>query len=222
MATVEKNGTRATSRIGAVSTGSSEPLVLQRLRRDTIHIPIEGMTPVIPHKWSEKALRMMLDKQQGRPVNKKEPKDPETEAHASMYWLEDGVTPGMPAVAFKAAIADAADAFENVTIKAMKKYVFVVGEGPEQLVPLEGEMQMREDTPRLAGPGRTADLRYRFQVYPWRATLIITYAANILTAESLLALVDAAGFGGVGDWRPSSPQSKSGTFGQWQVTGEIL
>lgn len=203
----------------AVTDFEAPPLTLTRLRRNTAIIPIEGRTPLIPHRWSEKARRMMLDKQQGKAVEKKAPKNPEQEAHDATYWLADG-RPGMPATAFKAAIADAARYFDGLTIVTVKQSVFVVGEGTDQLVAIDGDISMREDMPRNATG--VADLRYRNQIHPWTADLEIEYLASALTAEAVIALVDAAGNGGVGDWRPSAPKSKSGTYGRWQVTGEII
>jgi hypothetical protein len=201
------------------AASAAEPLVLRRLQRNVAVIPIIGQTPLIPHKWSEKAKRLMLDKQQGKPVEKKEPKSPADEAFNATYWLQDG-RPGMPATAFKAAIADAARHFDGIAIVTVKQSIFVEGEGPDQLVGIDGEIAMREDTPRNATG--VADLRYRNQVWPWKADLRIEYVASALRPEALLALVDAAGLGGVGDWRPSSPKSKSGTFGRWNVTGEVV
>lgn len=195
-------------------------ITLTRLKVNTAIVPIQGKTPLIPHKWSEKAKRLMLDKQQGKAVAKKAPKSPEQEAHAATYWMPDGKTPGMPATAFKSAIADAARHFDGVAIVTVKQSIFVTGEGVDQLVPIIGDITMREDMPRNATG--VADLRYRNQIYPWSAELEIEYLASALTVDAILALVDAAGNGGVGDWRPSAPKSKSGTFGRWQVTGEIL
>ena len=204
--------------MAAVTEAPAAALVLHRLQRNKALIPIIGQTPVIPHKWSEKAKRMMLDKQQGKAVVKKAPKDPEQDAKDATYWLEDG-RPGIPATAFKSAIADAAGHFDGITKVLMKQSVFVVGEGTDQLVALNGEISMLEDMPRNATG--VADLRYRNQIWPWSAELEIEYIASALTPEALIALVDAAGLGCVGDWRPSSPKSKSGTFGRWTVTGEI-
>lgn len=198
---------------------SGEAIVLRRLERHTMNVPIIGQTPLIPHKWSEKARRMMLDKQQGKAVSKKAPKDPEAEAHAATYWMEDGKTPGMPATAFKAAIADAARHFEGITQVLLKQSVFVIGEGADQLVPIHAERSLFESMPRNANG--VADLRYRYQLWPWEATLPIEFVSSAVTPEALIALVDAAGLGGVGDWRPSSPKSKSGTYGRWTVTGEV-
>ena len=40
-----------------------------------------------------------------------------------------------------------------------------------------------------------------------------------IDADSVVALVDAGGRLGVGDWRPSSPKSATGIYGQYKVEG---
>lgn len=193
---------------------TDQAITLTRLQRNRAHIMIEGQSPLIPHKWSEKAKVMMLAKQQGKPVANKAPKNPGQDAFDATYWIAEGV-PGMPSTAFKSAISDAARHFDGVAIVTVKQSIFVVGEGPDQLVTIEGDISMREDMPRNATG--VADIRYRNQIWPWKAELEIEYVASALTPDALVALVDAAGLGGVGDWRPSAPKSKSGTFGRWEV-----
>lgn len=187
---------------------------LKRITKEVAVIPIVGVTPVIPHRWTEKARRMMLDKQQGKATERKSPKNPEQEAREATYWCEDG-RPGIPATAFKAAIADAARYFDKITIELLKRVIYVYGEGPEVLVPIDGQISMREDMPRISMT--TADLRYRNQIFPWRAELHVEYMSAMLNHEALVTIVDAAGSNGVGDWRPSSPKSKTGTFGIFRV-----
>jgi hypothetical protein len=96
-----------------------------------------------------------------------------------------------------------------------KQLLFVEGEGPEQLVRISGKKDLHEDMPRNANGN--ADLRYRYYVQDWAAVLRIRYTPSRITRESVIALVDAAGRGGVGDWRPSAPKSYTGTFGTWRV-----
>jgi hypothetical protein len=190
-------------------------LRLRRLQEAVITLRIEGTTPVIPHKWSEKALQLMRSKQFGEAVRPaREPKNPQEEAHAATYWLPDG-RPGMPAVAFKAAMVGACRNFEGISMTAAKTMFFVEGEGLEQLVPIEGEPVMREDTPRNAGG--TVDLRYRNSIFPWAASIRVRFLAARIDAQSILALLDAAGRQGVGDWRPGAPKSHTGIYGQWRV-----
>lgn len=202
----QKNGTVDE----AVASIALEPIGLQ-----TFIIPIRGVTPLIMHKWSEKALQMMRDKQSGKKSRKKlEPKDPAAEAEAATYRLPDG-RPGMPATAFKAAVVGAARLFDGITLVQTKQLIFVEGEGPDQLVPIEGEYTIREDTPRI-GMG-TTDLRYRPCFPEWSANLRLSFVPSKIDPESVYHLVDAAGLGGVGEWRPSAPKSNTGTFGRFQV-----
>lgn len=195
---------------------------LTRIARKIIQVDIVGVTPLIPHNWSEKAKRLMRTAQgiatQDTPEPgvkaKREAKNPQEEAEASLYRLPDG-RPGMPAPAFKAAMVGAARDFADLTLVILKQSVFVHGDGVDQLVPIECEMTMREDTPRNANGN--ADLRYRYALWPWSALLTVEFKATMLDESSIVALVDAAGDGGVGDWRPSAPKSHTGTYGRFHV-----
>jgi hypothetical protein len=199
----------------ATKEDTLDPIRLIRLDERTVHIPIVGVTPVIPHKWSEKSLRMMRESQSGNKARAKHaPKVAEEEAEAATYRLADG-RPGMPATAFKAAIVGACRLFKGITLVQAKQSFFVVGEGPDQLVPIEGDATLREDTPRNATG--VADLRYRYAYWPWSATLPVAFLPSVVDLDSVIALVAAAGTGGVGDWRPSAPKSLTGTFGRFTV-----
>lgn len=85
-------------------------------RMATLHVV--GDSPLIVHAWSEKAKRMMLEKQMKKATKGKEVRDPFAEFLDSLYWLSErpaDVTPenfsevaktakfGFPALAFKAA-----------------------------------------------------------------------------------------------------------------------
>ncbi|OBE98520.1 hypothetical protein A5731_22765 [Mycolicibacterium conceptionense] len=187
------------------------------MERETIEVPIVGVSPLIPHAWSEKAKGMMRAKQTSPTTARAKlaPKDANAEAEASLYRLDDG-RPGMPATAFKAATVAASRFYgKDVTLVSLKAALFVNGDGDDQLVPILGEMTRREDTPRNSGG--SADLRYRYAFWPWSAILTITFLPAIIDAESVVNLVDAGGNGGVGDWRPTAPKSLTGTFGRYQV-----
>lgn len=191
---------------------------LRRLERVVFEVPINGTSPLIVNRWSEKAKQMMLEAQQTKARAKKDPKDPVANFEASRYRLEDG-RDGFPATGFKAAIVHAARMFDGVTQVLIKQTVLTIGEGAEQLVPLVyGAISMREDTPRNANG--VADLRYRAQYWPWSATLRVRTIKGQFDQESILSLVDAAGIGGVGEWRPTSPKSATGTFGTFEVVSE--
>jgi hypothetical protein len=193
---------------------SESAIELKPLQIETIIVPIIGITPVIPHKWSEKAKRLMLDAQQGNKTKQRDPKVPETDAEAATYRLPDG-RPGLPAVSFKGAIVAGCRFFTGITLTQMKMCIFVEGEGADQLIPIEGEALLREDTVRNASG--VADLRYRYQFWPWSVMLPVRYHSSIISRKSLFALIDAGGNAGVGDWRPSSPRSTTGTYGRFQI-----
>lgn len=188
-------------------------------RRGLLTIPILGVSPVIPHKWSEKAVRQMRIKQSEEAATKPkhDPKDPEAEAEASLYRLGDG-RPGLPAAAFKGAIVGAARLFAGITMIQLKVAVTVLGEGQDQLVPIEGDMTLREDLPRNANGN--PDLRYRYAFMPWSTTLRVEFNEQLISPRAVYTLLDAAGDGGVGDWRPSAPKSNTGMYGRFQVAAQ--
>ena len=210
---VTANGSKAEH-----DTAPDAAITLRRIERETISIRVEGTAPLIVHRFDEKAKQMMLEAQQTKTRAKKEPKDPVAAYEASKYKLADG-RDGFPAVGFKAAIVGAARMYDGISMVQVKQLIRVIGEGPDQLVPLvlESEPIMREDTVRV-GMG-TADLRYRAQYFPWSVDLLIQYVPSQISVDSIVSLVDAGGVGGVGEWRPSSPKGATGSYGTWEVPG---
>jgi hypothetical protein len=209
----------------AAKSKETSAVQLERIKDSEITIPIVGLTPVIPHQWAEKAKRMMRQNQAAGDVRrtkpKREPKIMEEEAEAAMYRLPDG-RPGMPATAFKGAMVAACRFFNGIPMTEGRLMIFIRGEGPDQLVPLSGTEKVREDMPRNATG--VVDLRYRTAllagvegIEPWRADVTIVYPPALITASAILALLDAAGRVGIGDWRPGSPKSNTGTFGTFRV-----
>jgi hypothetical protein len=180
-------------------------------------VPIVGLSPLVAHKFSEKAKKQMLDAMQGKRTPKVS-KDPAAEYEAAAYRFPDGDF-GFPSVAFKAATVSAARFFgRDVSMTALRQVLFVDGEPDVEgtsLVRIDGEPTMREDVVRV-GRGGT-DLRYRPQFTSWKANLLVTYVRSMLTASSVLSLIDAGGrCVGVGEWRPE----RNGTFGTYHIDTE--
>lgn len=187
---------------------------IDRIAAETIVVPIIGTTPLIVHRFSEKAKRQMLDNMQGR-KSPKEPKDPQAEYEGAFYRLKDGAY-GFPVTAFKLATVGGARFYPgNVTMTALKQFMFFRGEvGADGLglTRIEGEPHRREDVVRV-GRGGT-DLRYRPEFPEWSTTIEVTYVTSGLTRGSVLSLIDAGGMGvGVGEWRPE----KDGDFGTYRI-----
>lgn len=189
-------------------------ITIQSLKLETVTVPIKGIMPLIVHNWSEKAKRQMLEKQmagKNAPKAKKEPKDPHADYMSSLYPLPSGNGYGFPASGFKASIVASCRMFEGLPMVLAKVAIRVNG----YLVKIEGKHRMREDTVRLESG--VADLRYRAEFPEWSANLSITFNANILKVEDIVSMVNAAGMGGIGEWRPSAPKSLSGTYGTFEV-----
>jgi hypothetical protein len=190
---------------------------IKRLDMQTVLVPIEGTTELIVHNWSEKAQREMLDKQMGKARTKREPKNPEQEYESSKYRLPDG-REGFTAVGFKAAIVGACRNFEGLPMTLAKIAIFVHGEMSDNGVPLveiEGASRMRRDMVRLETG--VADIRFRAGYPVWRTVLKVTYNASVISLEQLYNLIEASGWGGIGEWRPSAPKSKTGDFGRYHI-----
>lgn len=189
---------------------AKKEVAIEGLRIKRMLVEIEGVSPLIMHNWSDKAKRMMWDKQQKAAPRGKEARDPQSEVEAAVYRDEFG-HPAMPSTAFKSAIAEACTQFgRTITKKLVLQSVHVDG----QYVRIFGDYEPREDMVRV-GMG-VADIRFRPQFNQWRAVVPITFNEVAISKEQIIKLLEAAGFGvGIGDWRPEN----GGQFGRFRVLG---
>lgn len=199
----------------AVKTPSS-PKILEIRRPDlqTVEIPLEGLSPLIVNRWSEKAMRQIEENQQGKvkmPRGKKEPRNPEAEFLASSYRLGDGDY-GFPAGAFRKAAISAVRNVDGMTM-AFAKGLFVCPDEYVQLITGEPEMDVR---PVRLQSG-VADLRYRAKFWPWSCVLKIRFFAGATSAEQIANLMIIAGeCVGVGELRPE----RGGSYGRFTIKAE--
>jgi len=191
-----------------MAASNTTTVVLPPLQIETVNVTLIGDTPLIVHRWSEKAKKQMLDKQMKKATAGKEAKDPERDFRESLYVLEDG-SYGFPIIGFKAAAVTACTSIGSMTKVAARQAFHVDGE----FAVIEGdEPTMREDMVRV-GMG-TADIRYRGEFRNWFTTIAVKYNANVMSAEQILNLMQTAGFAvGVGEWRPE----KDGQYGRFHV-----
>lgn len=193
---------------------------IPEIRVETFQLKLIGDSPLIEHAWSEKAKKMMLDKQMKKATSGKEAKDPFQDFCDSMYWLTDKPEHptmddvlkakfGLPVTAFKAAAIDAGFQQGILAKKTTARGAFhIVGEFAE----IEGTPEMREDMVRV-GMG-TADIRYRGEFKKWSTVLTIRYNPMAMSMAQIINLFNIGGFAnGVGEWRPS----KDGAFGTFHV-----
>jgi len=195
-------------------------LQIDRIDAEVMRIPIVGTSPLIVHRFSEKAKRQMLDNMQGRKTPK-EIRDPEADYLAAFHRIKGAPAAyGFPVVGFKAATVGACRFYDkSVSMAALRQLIFFrgeIGDDGQQLARINGVPHMREDVVRLNKMGST-DLRYRPQFDEWSTTLHVVFVASSINSKSVLSLIDAGGMGvGVGEWRPE----KNGDFGTYRIDPE--
>ncbi len=181
----------------------------------TIRVTIEGITPMIQHKFSEKAKREMLEKQQKKAAKKKQIRNPEKEFEAAKYLNSKGKI-SFPALALKQALVAAARNVDGLPMTLLRGAVFFKGDEDDGLIVVKHKKCiMREDIVKLNG--RTADLRYRPELKKWSMDLVIEYYADVLSADQVLSLLQIAGRTcGLGEWRPE----RNGDYGMFTIKQE--
>lgn len=166
----------------------------------TLEVLIKGETPLIYHKWTEKAKKMILAKQQKKASKGREIRNPKKEYEDSFYYNEGGDI-AFPAGSIKKAIVGAARSLDDVPMTAIRGAIFVKGDDDGLIKVDYKKKEMREDMVRI-GRG-TADLRYRGQLKDWKMRFNIEYNGNVFSAEQVMNLLETAGFSqGLGEWRP--------------------
>lgn len=191
-----------------------------------LQLRLEGFSPLMMHRFSEKARKEMEDKQQGRASKKKAPRDPVRDFLDGLYVIGDRpkstkelekIQVGFPAVCFKASAVRAAKS-NGVAMTDARGMFFVEAEHADEqyeLVSLECSTPEMDTRPvRLSN---VTSLAYRPLIREWAVDLRITYNARKVTAEQLIGWFKDAGISvGVGEMRPTGKNS-SGTFGRWNV-----
>lgn len=186
---------------------------------ETRTITIAGESPLLVHAWSEKAQRMIEEKQQkiigvneqGSRRAKREQRDPDAEVEAAYYRTKDGRL-GFPARAIKCACIEAAP-LAGLTKKIVMAGFHIMG---PDILPLTFEKKpyKRADMVRLGGISRTADIRYRPEFPDWKMSLPVKINTALFTWNEVYDLLNWAGSAiGVGEWRTA----KSGVHGQFGV-----
>jgi hypothetical protein len=189
----------------------NQEVVIPEIKIDEVEIEIVGTMPLIVHRFGEKAIKMIADKQ-GKKSKERAERNPQQEMQECLYKFSDGIRTGFPAVGFKAAMIRGGSILGWV-MKELQQVIFVVPDEGD-LIEILGEYTLRTDMVRV-GMG-SADIRYRPEYKNWRAKLLIKYNSSKISAEQIAQLIQAAGFGcGVGEWRPE--KSKTGNYGTWML-----
>ena len=201
---------------------------IPQLKMDTAVIHVVGDTPLIVHKWSEKAKKEIRDKQMKKATTKKEAKDPVADFIDTLYWLDgepeektmegfekaiaNGARFGFPATGFKqCAIMGAYRLGADIKTTVAKAAIII----PCEYIEIKGKaITQREDMVKIGGASKVADIRYRAQIEDWEADIPVKFCSSVMSLEQVVNLFNMGGFAcGVGEWR----NEKNGIFGAFHV-----
>ena len=227
MQTKRKNLDRANGKATAVPVVVvEETIVIPAPKLETIEVTLKGITPLVCRNWDEKAMNEMLQKHEGKVRAKaRENKDPKREFNAARYIALEGWD-GVPATAFKAALVSAVRCANipkaDLSLKLAKMSFFVATEGQDKVfgADLVRILDAKPEVYRKMCRTSTGApyICFRPMYRQWRVKLRISYNAGIMDRQQVVNLIQLAGFFvGVGEHRPSSPQSETGNFGRWEL-----
>jgi len=189
-------------------TGSVEIL---EFNINEVVVPIVGISPLIIHAWSKKAMREIADKQAGKAKNRKhEIRVPDEDYEQAKHKSPEGWE-GFPAAGFKAAMIRGAKMI-GLVMKDTQTSFFIKADCEEtQLVRINGKPRMRTDMVRV-GMG-SADIRYRPEYPEWSADLKVEFNSGVVSLDQIHQLIKAAGYGcGIGEMRPEKTKFNFGRF----------
>lgn len=189
---------------------------------------IKGTALLVQNKFSKKQKdKMMADmatkkaEKKGKAVRRPRNYD---EDFAQCQHIAVAGWNGLPCPAFRAAMIDACRATGAVMTRA-KMSVFVIPDGFDAddgtpLVKLlAGAPERMESLVRNDNGG--ADIRVRAMWREWQADVTVEFDADMITAESVLNLLDRAGRQvGIGEGRPFSKNSVGQGWGTFIVINE--
>jgi hypothetical protein len=208
-----------------------EKVIIPKLQVAEVIIEIIGDSELIVNRFSDKAIKMILDKQMGKPMQGREKKVPENDFLGSLYPLNGktpkiskkgdrvtatGCTFGFPANALKLAAVSACRQDLGIAMtKALGAFHIIGYHIP--ILDTKGKPAipyMRRDMVRLAPPARVADVRFRGCFENWTMKVPIRYNTRVLSLDEIANLLNTAGFAvGLGEWRPE----KKGNCGMFRV-----
>jgi len=220
-----KRGSPASVKKGSLKEIDASALMVQPA---IMEVTISGITPLLVHNFGAKAIKQILDKQTGAPKTARPKKDPFVEFRESLYVINEKKVPkgrleigdswkyvpdtfGFPASGFKQAMVTACSFVEAIPKTRVRGLVHIHGD----LLPIKySKLVNRQDTVRIGGFNKVADIRFRGEFHDWSIKLRISYNKNAITPAQIAMLINNAGFSvGVGEWRPE----KDGSFGTFAI-----
>jgi hypothetical protein len=210
--------TATTAPAEKITSSKSGIVTIPGVKTEMLMTLIIGTAPMICHKFSEKLRKQILDKHMGEASAGREKKDPQANFEAARYRLPDG-SDGVPAGGVKAAIVDGFGKDAGVFVSKAKGAIRVTPDDIESnLVRIitPNVPRLREDVVR--NESGVVDIRHRPEYWPWAMKITVEYLPQIASQKQVLQAIAKSGFTvGLCEWRPSSKQSKSGSYGTWRL-----
>lgn len=176
----------------------------------TVRIIGRENSPLVMHKWSEKAKKMIRERKGGRKTKDREPCDPEQEAIDATHLTLDG-KPGIPAGAFRKALINAAHRDKGITKVLTSSALFIHAPDQSNVVPIKYARREHCEDPVRIGNNQI-DLRYRPYFWDWSCEVTFEVDQSQLRPMDVVKLLDMAGFGvGLLEFRPE----KHGDYGRF-------
>jgi hypothetical protein len=195
----------------AAKSTAPKTIQIPEFNRGLLRIVIQGLSPLITHKFSEKAIRDIEKAQKKEAKVAKPPRNPEEEFLGGLYVIDEATERyGFPSAGIKKALVNAGGRFADEQMTVLRGLINIL---PGDLVEIHGSKpEMRRDPVRLTGG--TTSLAYRPMFREWQIGMDVRYNKGLTTPDQIANLFNIAGFAvGIGDWRPE----KNGNFGQFEI-----
>lgn len=206
------------------TNGNTQDIAIPAPNLQTAIFEIYGTSPYVQARFSEKAKRMMREKQEkgtkaAKSKGTRESKDFEAAYKGAMYVSDEG-WPGIPAGAFRTAMIDCCR-LVNFKMTHAKLAIFVEPDGFDKheatpLVRIHGNHKMFLQATRNATG--VADIHPRPIWKKWTAKVRVMFDADVFSAEDIANLLMRAGKQcGIGEGRPNSRASTGIGFGTFEI-----
>lgn len=192
----------------------------------TIELFIVGSAPYVQHKFSQKALEMMMATQAAgstaKSKRKREPKDFDKVCHDATHWSRQGWI-GIPASSFRNAMISACRLI-GFKMTLAKLALFIKPDGFDKhdgtpLVRIYGEHRRHDMAAR--NDNGSVDIRSRPMWEQWMARVAIRFDADTFTATDVSNLMMRVGMQvGVGEGRADSKNSAGIGWGSFDLSDE--
>ena len=106
---------------------SAKVIEIPEIQLGRLLVTLDGATPLITHRFGERARKAIEDKQQGAPRTAKPPRDPEAELRDALYVL-GAERYGFPAAGIKKALVAAGGRFADEQMTVLRGVVNVLGD----------------------------------------------------------------------------------------------